>query len=443
VLRLQEASQSFIEAAALARAIGTPADLARAALGAEEIEVNTDVVGDAAGLLEAALAELREGDNVLRCRVLSHLGRASFKLGAFERASALMREATDLARRLGDRGARLEAVDCAQIATAGQPCTAQELATRRASLDEVGAIAEEISPKLFTRFLCYSMVTCLEMGDLTAFEAHLARYRAMADRMRTHFWDLKSIDALRAILQGDFAAAERRAEEALQTPAGVDGEVVTGVYGMQMFTIRREQGRLAEVAPLVKRFVAERSRDASWRPGLALIAADLGFTQAAQKTLSEIAAEGFAFPIDAKRNITLCYLAEVCARLADAERAERLYELLAPYRDSAVVVPIATICCGSTARYLGMLASVMGDWATAEAHFEAALEMDERLQAWPWLAHTKHEFALMLRERGRLGDRDSADAFLAEASASAERFGMAALQARIRTLGAQTARPGS
>src|SRR5262249_15197739 len=157
-----------------------------------------------------------------------------------------------------------EAVDCAHIATAGQPCTAQELATRRASLDEVGAIAEEINPKLFTRFLCYGMVTCLEKGDFTAFEAHLAQYRAMAGRMRTHFGDLKSIDVLRAILQGDFAVAERRAEEALQDPSGVDDGVVTGVYGMQMFTIRREQGRLAEVAPLVKRFVAERSRDASW-----------------------------------------------------------------------------------------------------------------------------------------------------------------------------------
>jgi hypothetical protein len=155
-----------------------------------------------------------------------------------------------------------------------------------------------------------------------------------------------------------------------------------------------------------------------------------------------MAAEGFALPVDAKRNITLCYLAEVCARLRDTERAERLYELLAPYRDIAVVVPVATVCCGATARYLGMLASLMGDWATSEAHFEASLEIDERLQAWPWLAHTKHEFALMLRERGRPGDHDRADTLLAEASASAERFGMPALQARILSLGAQTARPG-
>jgi hypothetical protein len=78
-----------------------------------------------------------------------------------------------------------------------------------------------------------------------------------------------------------------------------------------------------------------------------------------------------------------------------------------------------------------MLAGAMGDWAAAEQHFEASLDLDERLQAWPWLTHTKHEFALMLRARGRPGDCDRAAQLLAEAVASAERFGMAALQGRI------------
>ena len=444
VLRLQEASQSFIEAAALARTIDAPADLARAALGVEETEVYMGIVRDSAGLLEAALSTL-DGDDTLRCRVLGHLGRVSFKLGAFDRASALLREATDLARRLGDRRALFDALDCAYIATTGLPCAAQEFPVRRAMLDEMTVTAEEIAdrPELIMRANAFAMVGHLEMGDLAAFETHLARRHTLFDRGQIDMYGTSSTEAMRAILHGDFAAAERLSEEALRAPAGVDNEIVTGVYGMQMFTIRREQGRLAEVAPLVKRFAAEKSRDAIWRPGLALIATDLGFTEAAEKSFGEIAADGFALPVDAKRNITLCYLAEVCARLADARRAEGLYELLRPYQDIVVVVPIATVCCGANARYLGMLASAMGDWSAAEAHFEAALAMDERLHAWPWLAHTKHEFALMLCERDRPGDRGRADALLAEAAASAERFGMGALQAKIRSLGAQTASTAS
>ena len=236
-----------------------------------------------------------------------------------------------------------------------------------------------------------------------------------------------------AILHGDFAAAERLAERALEvSQEEIQPEVATGVYGVQMFTTRREQGRLAEVAPLVRRFVAENAEAAAWRPGLALIASDLGFEEEAQRIFDELAATQFDFPIDARRNITLSYLAEICTRLGDADRAEKLYQLLLPYRDLALLVPIATICCGATARYLGMLAGAMGDWAAAEQHFEASLDLDERLQAWPWLTHTKHEFALMLRARGRPGDCDRAAQLLAEAAASAERFGMAALQGRIR-----------
>jgi tetratricopeptide (TPR) repeat protein len=165
---------------------------------------------------------------------------------------------------------------------------------------------------------------------------------------------------------------------------------------------------------------------------LALIASDLGFEEPAQRIFNGLAATQFDLPIDARRNITLSYLAEICTRLGDADRAEKLYELLLPYRDLALLVPIATVCCGATARYLGMLAGAMGDWAAAEQHFEASLDLDERLQAWPWLTHTKHEFALMLRAHGRPADRDRAAQLMAEAAASAERFGMAALQSKIR-----------
>jgi tetratricopeptide (TPR) repeat protein len=223
-----------------------------------------------------------------------------------------------------------------------------------------------------------------------------------------HAYFKASSDAMRAVLCGEWAEAERLAERALDVAREFSSEYAAGVYGVQMFTIRREQGRLAEVAPVLRRFIDENPRDAAWRPGMALIAGDLGFHDAARKAFEDLAAGGFVFPVDAKCSLTLSYLAEVCARLGDVERAERLYDLLLPYRDLAVIAPIATVCCGSAARYLGMLASVMGEWTAAEEHFAAALAMDERLQAWPWLAHTKYEFALMLRACGRQRDQDRA-----------------------------------
>jgi tetratricopeptide (TPR) repeat protein len=438
--QLPEALQSFAEAADLARLVGSPVHLARAALGVEDCEfVSGTSENDTVGLLEAALLGLDEGEITLRCRILGHLGRALFKQGAVERSITLARDATRLARQLGDRSALLDALHCEQNAAAGHPWSARQFPMRRQTLHEMVAIAEETSDNvlIIVRAISFAMAGYLEMGDLAGFEAQFARHRAILEKYQVvgllHYGPAMA-DAMRAILHGDFATAGRLAEKALTFTGEAPSDVATGVYGVQMFTIRRERGRLAEVAPLLRRFLVENSRDSAWRPGLALIASDLGFDEAARTAFDKMAGLGFAFPVDGNYTITLCYLAEVCARLGDADRAERLYSLLLPYRDLAVVVPISTVCCGSASRYIGMLARVMGDWTAAAEHFDAALRMDRRLQAWPWLAHTKYEFALMLRARDRPGDLRRAETLLGAAAVTAKRLGMKSLQHQIESL---------
>ena len=439
---LLEALQTFKEAFELARTVNSSAHLARAAVGAAVSETYTGARAlESHPLMEAALAALGEAETVERSRLLSEFSYQLCLSGNFERADALSHQALDLARRLGDPSALYHALYYRLLVfTLGQPCPAGLFPKRRRLIAELRELIDQLGDArlnaqvgLMPLGRYAPAVASLEIGDLADFEAYFERSQELVDKVHSsHQYILTSASAMRAILHGDFAAAERLAERALEVSHEFQREVATGVYGVQLFTTRREQGRLAEVAPLVRRFVAENAGAAAWRPGLALIASDLGFEEAAQRMFGELAATQFDFPMDAKRNITLCYLAELCTRLGDADRAEKLYQLLLPYRDLALLVPVATICCGATARYLGMLAGAMGDWAAAEQHFEASLGLDERLQAWPWLTHTKHEFALMLRARGRPGDCDRAAQLLAEAAASAERFGMAALQGRIR-----------
>ena len=91
------------------------------------------------------------------------------------------------------------------------------------------------------------------------------------------------------ILNGNFAAAENYTMEGLKLGRLTLGEQVEGVYGIQMFAIRREQGRLAEAAPVVKRLVDENPDQKAWLPGFALIAADLGFEEPARRRLCELA----------------------------------------------------------------------------------------------------------------------------------------------------------
>ena len=78
-----------------------------------------------------------------------------------------------------------------------------------------------------------------------------------------------------------------------------------------------------------------------------------------------------------------------------------------------------------------MLARVLGEWTAAHHYFEYALEMDARLQALPWLAHTQHEFAVMLAARNHENDRDRAAQLLAASAETAKRLGMFALLQRI------------
>jgi tetratricopeptide (TPR) repeat protein len=357
--------------------------------------------------------------------------------GDLERAAAFFTATIRLARLLGDPRALWDAHVCRHAMVTGRACSAADFAARRHELDE--GLAAAVSIGEFDAVLemeLWRVAGFLEMGDHDAFEASLTHYGELSEKyqLSNFTWGLRCANTMRAMLHGEFSDAERLANHAYESGSEAHGELATGVYGVQMFTIRREQGRLAEVAPVVRRFVDENPGDAAWRPGLALIASDLGFAEAARKTFDEMAVAGFALPADAKRGLTLSYLAEVCARLGDATRAEWLYQALLPYRDNTIIAPVATVCCGAAARYLGMLASTMEDWSLAEEHFEAALALDEQLRAWPWLAHTQYEFAAALQRRGRIDDLARAHSLLAAALKTAERLGMLTLQKQIGSL---------
>jgi tetratricopeptide (TPR) repeat protein len=128
---------------------------------------------------------------------------------------------------------------------------------------------------------------------------------------------------------------------------------------------------------------------------------------------------------------TIIYLAEVCAYLGDRERAAVLHQFLLPYDGRTIVVGFHTFCFGAAARYLGILAATMSQWAEAEQHFEDALAMNMRMGARPWLAHTQHQYATMLLTQGKVADQEKATALLDEALKTAQELGMNCLTEKI------------
>ena len=236
---------------------------------------------------------------------------------------------------------------------------------------------------------------------------------------------------MRALLDGRFVEAERLAQQALEFGQQAQVENLDGVFGIQMFLLRREQGHLAELAPAVRYFVRQHTATA-WRPGLALIYSELGLVQEARTEFEHLAQHDFTdLPRDGLWVTCITYLAEVCTFLQDTAHAATLYRLLHPYAGRNVIVGGSVACYGAASRYLGMLAAIMARWDEAEQHFQEALAMNTRTGARPWLAHTQHDYAAMLLARGQPEDQTQAMTLLEEALATARELGMRALEARL------------
>ena len=211
---------------------------------------------------------------------------------------------------------------------------------------------------------------------------------------------------------------------------------------MQLFTLRREQGRLAELAPVLEHFQRTVPDSATWQPGYIVLCCELGRHEQALAAFERLAAKDFAIGSisDGARSGSLVYLAEACAWLGDAVRAATLYALLKPHAGRGIVFGAHVASCGSADRVLGMLALTMERWDDAEAHFERAIAFDEASGGWPWLAHSRHEYAAMLLERKRPGDAQRASALLDAALATSRELGMRALEQRVLALQQPAAR---
>lgn len=431
---LQQASATFERAAGEARARGNSDALANCAIGFGHARFYYhDSLEPSIALLLEALSVIEGGDSRQRCQILSALGRAFLMKGDFDRAGVFNSDAIEMARRLEDDRSLCEVLFTPLLVPAASSGT--QSAGLRNRLSEALAIADRLNDAdLRTRILSVHIYYSAEFGDYQGMIAALDQFQSSIEgrQMQHQEWVAQLGRAMQALLIGDFAAAEKLSENAYAMGRRTHGESVEGVYGMQMFTIRREQGRLAEIAPVIKQLINNEPEGNTWKPGFALVATELGFKPQAQKMLDELRQTDFAFPMDAKRSTTLSYLADVCAALEDERCARALYDLLKPYRHMTVMAGIVTVCYGSAGRFLGALADLLGDWDRSEEHFEEALRMDRHMHAWPWLAHAQNRYAHMLRRRGHHGDIAHADALLDESLAMASRLNMTALLTRLR-----------
>ncbi|MCH8921233.1 MAG: tetratricopeptide repeat protein, partial [Chloroflexi bacterium] len=433
------ARETLQRAAGIARKLGAPEQLARAALGYPlgfGGVVPVGVVDEALiGLLEEALVGLEEGDSPLRARLLGRLSIELYFSESQERRESLSRQAVEMARRVADPVALLYALSGSYYALWGTTNVEERLAVA-AEIVELGEQAGDIEMALTGHG--WRLYCLMELGDIPAVDLEIEAYAQLAKERRQplYLWTSTAYRGMRALLDGRFEEGERLAQEALAMGQGVQDPNVAQAFGVQIATLRREQGRFQEMEPAFKGFVAQFPATPAWRAGLAWLYSEVGREAEARAEFEHLAADDFAdLPQDLNWLIAVTLLSEVCAFLGDARRSATLYGLLLPYAALSVMIGgIAVACYGSASRSLGLLAATMSRWEEAVQHFEDALEMNARTGARPWLAWTQHQYADMLLRRDAAGDREKALALLAQALETAEEIGMKTVLERCLVL---------
>ncbi|UJB44921.1 AAA family ATPase [Streptomyces sp. A1-5] len=426
------------EAAHVARERGDGTRLARAALTAGELWVEVGLVDEPmVAILRDALALLDPDDGrtapvraQLHARLAMELSYAGGPRGTVDHSG----DAVELARRCGDRRALAFSLLAYRYALV-QPA---RLAERLAAITESIELAASVGDcELVLRGRALRAIDLLEKGDLAAARSEMAAFTSEARALRQPFHANCSavMRGMQALMAGRFADVESATEQVLAASHLLKRRSAVQAAYVQLFFLRREQGRLAE---LVTRFaeLAENDRIPGWQAVLALAHLDLGHRDLARRAVDTMLADGLPRPVDTTWLPMMAAAAETAAALRDRATCDRLHAELTPFADRAVVVGVTTpaVCLGSMSRYLGLLAAELGDLDAADAHFDRAIAANRALGVTPALAHCRFERAALLLRRGGADDLRAAAQLLSEAAAMAERCGMHVLERRLHLL---------
>lgn len=331
------------------------------------------------------------GDAAIAARLHASLGRAMAIDGRPEAIGVVERSVT-AARDCGDTqavGIGLQAI----ITASRDP---RRVLAAAHELERLGAAHGDVWNQAYG---CLNQCRAkVALGDLTGADIDVARLTGLNEVGRGSLFvhGALHIRVILALAAGDLAGAESYAEQAAELdPGDAAGD---GVYGVQLFAIRRAQGRLPEVLPAARALGALGSRGGIWRPGLAALYAEIGMLDDAAAVFGELARDDFAaVPRDALWPACLTYLAETCIALSDETAARPLADALAPMRGTNVMAAF-TMCFGPADRLIGALRAVAGDHAGADESFSSAMDLALRSRSPLWEAEVCFDWAAALPE---------------------------------------------
>lgn len=382
-------------------------------------------------LLDEALDRLDDRQPDLRAHLLIQLARAEELAGRSGEAAA--REAVALARRASGSPGLLRSILYAFVnflRWRGEP---SDLPEWMALADEIVAIEDHIPTAVGNGVRVRAMAR-LRTGDRDGFEtdlAEMARRREKSPSPSALGMVLR-FGAILAALDGPPDRVEALARE-LHGARGHGGVIDHDLeLAHMLFFVRREQGRIEEYLPELQSRFAQRPAFALNQAVLGLALGEIGDDDGAARAWETLKSQLDQLPASWDRAGALALIADVLAVAGDPGPASELYESLRPHSGLFVNAAAPAFHPMAADRALGLLAAVIGDLDVAGRHFEAAIDLEERMRAVGLAARTRYTYGRALLRNGGSNDRHRAGILLEEALAAAESLGLPGLARAVR-----------
>jgi len=389
-----------------------------AAIGFEDASWRPGLDGRSAlRMLSAAMDAIdHDPTDPLYVQALASLGRAHAFVGDLDGAEPLTSEALRLARSLGDEQLIAYALQSTLHRFWSIPGPEEVAVQAAAELHEIGVRTRDYD--LAGPAGAYTGFSAYMSGDMGLWAAGWDDLSLAVDKTGQPFWKWVQgcFEHCHHFMRGEFLEAEAAAERNRELGLGFGSDDTDGPYGIQMYMVKRETGRLDAIRPLIS---GDPAVDGTWAPGLLALYTELRMAESTRNLFWDLVRD---LPETDRRSAVwpalVAFLAEAAIYLGDIQALEAVEPLVSQYAGLNLPVGLSVGVFGSADRYLAGIAAGLGRLDEAEDLFETALAMDVQTGSVVHQAETLARLTVFMREQredlGRAAEYESEARALAE-----------------------------
>ncbi len=339
-----------------------------------------------------------------RARLLAQRAAALAELGELTQAGAESAAAVAAAAAAGDPVAELEAIRARVAALSAPQHKAEWLSLGSRAVELAASVGQPLAAVLGR---IWRIDAAYQLLNLEAVDAEIIQIAELAESTRLPLarWHLLRQQASRAALAGQFAVARDRSREAHRLAIRLEDPSAAGLSYAFAVCLAMTRGDSAEIPADFFDFAAAAPKIPIITAGLARALLSVGRTDEARAVYDSLRDLPAAGDKDARTLGALIQLMDLILTFRDTDVARATYDLLYPHiAISGATGTGVVFLSGSLHWPLGRLAALLGRTDDALGHYQAAVTINARIGARPFVALARLDWASALHARAARGD---------------------------------------